>query len=73
MISGDPYIEASALHYDEKELESKKHPHELLKSEDIVVKINYKQMGVGGDVVGGLDQNRNIQFTLIEIIFTKWC
>ncbi|MDH5085487.1 glycoside hydrolase family 2 TIM barrel-domain containing protein [Clostridium perfringens] len=49
MISGDPYIEASALHYDEKELESKKHPHELLKSEDIVVKINYKQMGVGGD------------------------
>ena len=49
MVSGDPYVEASALHYTEEELGSKKHPHELVKSEDVVVNVNYRQMGVGGD------------------------
>ncbi|MPQ44124.1 glycoside hydrolase family 2 TIM barrel-domain containing protein [Clostridium tarantellae] len=49
MVSGDPTMEFSALHYTEEELESKKHPHELEKSEDVVVNLNYKQMGVGGD------------------------
>ncbi|MFR7934977.1 MAG: glycoside hydrolase family 2 TIM barrel-domain containing protein [Clostridium perfringens] len=49
MISGDPNIEATALHYSEEELGSKKHTHELVKSEDVIVNVNYKQMGVGGD------------------------
>lgn len=49
MVSGDPHLEASALHYTEEELGTKKHPHELVKSEEVVVNVNYRQMGVGGD------------------------
>ncbi|MPQ43238.1 DUF4981 domain-containing protein [Clostridium tarantellae] len=49
MVSGDPFIEGTALHYTEEELGTKKHPHELVKSEDVIVNVNYKQMGVGGD------------------------
>ncbi|MPQ44031.1 glycoside hydrolase family 2 TIM barrel-domain containing protein [Clostridium tarantellae] len=49
MVSGDPHIEATALHYTEEELSNKLHPHELEKSDDVVVNVNYRQMGVGGD------------------------
>ncbi|MPQ44605.1 glycoside hydrolase family 2 TIM barrel-domain containing protein [Clostridium tarantellae] len=49
MVSGDPTMEFTALHYTEKELESKAHPHELERIDDIALNINYKQMGLGGD------------------------
>ncbi len=48
LISGDKF-EFSALHYTPGEIESKKHPFELVKSNNTILHINAKQMGVGGD------------------------
>ncbi|MDM5199434.1 glycoside hydrolase family 2 TIM barrel-domain containing protein [Fictibacillus enclensis] len=49
MAAGLPLIEFSALRYSEDDIESAKHPYELTKLDDVVVSLNYKQMGVGGD------------------------
>ncbi|MGG5461258.1 glycoside hydrolase family 2 TIM barrel-domain containing protein [Clostridium sp. B9] len=50
MASGIPTIEFNALHYTPEELSSgKRHPHELEKEENIVLRLNHRQMGVGGD------------------------
>lgn len=49
MVSGLPLFELNALHYTEDDLESVKHPYELTKLDDIVLNVNYRQMGVGGD------------------------
>lgn len=54
MASGLPTIEFNALEYTPEELSSgKRHPHELEKAGNVVLRLNYKQMGVGGDTSWG--------------------
>ena len=48
-IIGEPVIEVNALPYTPFELEKYDYPHQLPNSERSVIRINYKQMGVGGD------------------------
>ncbi len=48
-VSGIPVVEANALPYTPEELESSDHAYKLPKSEKVALRINYKQMGVGGD------------------------
>ncbi|MBA4492901.1 glycoside hydrolase family 2 TIM barrel-domain containing protein [Paenactinomyces guangxiensis] len=47
IISGQPLLEISALHYTEENIENVRHPNELTRQKDITLNINYKQMGVG--------------------------
>ena len=61
IASGDNLIEFSALHYTEEELGSKEHPYELVKSKDVEVNLNYKQMGVGGDDSWGARPHEEFQ------------
>ncbi len=49
MAVGIPDMEFNALQYTPWELESKSHPYELTKNSSIVLRLNYHQMGVGGD------------------------
>jgi len=49
MACGFPELEINALRYTPWELESKRHPFELNPSENIILRLNYHQMGVGGD------------------------
>ncbi len=59
MIQGMPLFEFSALHYGKETLsrqnEITRHPTDLLKSKDIFLTLNHKQMGVGGDDSWGAD------------------
>jgi hypothetical protein len=74
LITGDGF-EFSALRYTPYELESKKHPYELVKSNMTELHINYKQMGLGGDDSWGAqphdefklfpDQNYQFSFSLL--------
>ncbi|WP_058302275.1 glycoside hydrolase family 2 TIM barrel-domain containing protein [Gorillibacterium timonense] len=48
-IHGCPYVELSALPYTPEELESHDHAYKLPVSSRTVVRVNDKQMGVGGD------------------------
>jgi beta-galactosidase len=48
-ISGAPTIEVNALPFTPYELEEHDHPYKLPQSDKVAVRINYKQMGVGGD------------------------
>lgn len=61
MASGDSVIEMSALHYTEEELNSKKHPYQLERINDIEVNLNYKQMGLGGDDSWGARPHQEFQ------------
>ncbi|AIQ34883.1 beta-galactosidase [Paenibacillus sp. FSL R5-0345] len=49
MAIGSPTIEANALHHTPEDLDGPKHPHEVPYREDITLRLNYKQMGLGGD------------------------
>ncbi|CAN7715567.1 glycoside hydrolase family 2 TIM barrel-domain containing protein [Paenibacillus sp. LjRoot56] len=48
-ITGLPTVELNALPYSPSELEAHDHPYKLPASDKVVVRVNYKQMGVGGD------------------------
>ena len=48
-ISGNPIIEFNALPYTSDELEENDHVYKLPESNKTVLRINYKQMGIGGD------------------------
>lgn len=48
-IGGLPTVELNALPYSPSELEAHDHPYKLPTSDKVVVRVNYKQMGVGGD------------------------
>ena len=61
-VSGAPTIELNALPYLPQELEEHDHGYKLPNSEKVVVRINYKQMGVGGDDSWG--QKTHPEFTL---------
>lgn len=59
MASGIPSIEFNALNYTPEELSSgKRHPHELKKEESVVLRLNYRQMGIGGDNSWGATPHR---------------
>jgi beta-galactosidase len=49
MAVGMPIFEFNALQYTASELESKKHPYELVKNSSIVFRVSHHQMGMGGD------------------------
>ncbi|MBO1513781.1 glycoside hydrolase family 2 TIM barrel-domain containing protein [Metabacillus bambusae] len=61
-ISGLPILELNALPYTPFELEEHDHAYKLPTSDKTVVRINYKQMGVGGDDSWG--QKTHPEFTL---------
>lgn len=59
MASGIPSIEFNALNYTPEELSSgKRHPYELEKEDSVVLRLNYRQMGVGGDNSWGATPHR---------------
>jgi beta-galactosidase len=49
LIKGDSLLEVNALPYTPFELEENDHPYKLPISDKVALRINYKQMGVGGD------------------------
>jgi beta-galactosidase len=49
LIKGNPLVELNALPYTASILEANDHPYKLPVSDKAVIRINYKQMGVGGD------------------------
>jgi beta-galactosidase len=62
MIKGEPTIELNVLPYTPEELEAHDHPHKLPESSKIAVRVNHKQMGVGGDNTWGAKTHE--EFTL---------
>jgi len=48
-VGGAPVVEANALGYSPYELEAHDHPHKLPPSDRVWLRMNYRQMGVGGD------------------------
>jgi len=48
VTAGTP-LETSALHYTAEELNRHTHPYELYKTEDVILRLNAIQIGVGGD------------------------
>ena len=48
-IDGEPVVEANALGYSPYELEAHDHPYKLPPSERVWLRVNCRQMGVGGD------------------------
>jgi beta-galactosidase len=71
LIKGDPVFELNVLPYSIEELEKADHSYKLPISDKVVVRINYKQMGIGGDDSWGskthpeftLYANRNYKFS----------
>ena len=49
LAAAEEPIEASALHYTAEELNRHTHPWELKKTEDVILRLNAVQIGVGGD------------------------
>jgi len=49
LVKGEPIIYFSAWHFKMEELDGKRHPYEIKRSEEITVNLDYRQMGVGGD------------------------
>jgi beta-galactosidase len=48
-VSGAKPLSVSARHYTTADMEAAKHRHEMERREDIVLNIDYRQTGVGGD------------------------
>lgn len=71
IVNGDPVIETNAQSYTPFQLEEYDHHYKLPDSESVTVRINYKQMGVGGDDSWGahthtefiLNADRNYEFS----------
>ncbi|MCB9249456.1 MAG: DUF4981 domain-containing protein [Ignavibacteriales bacterium] len=49
LLIGNPTMEINALHATPFDLDGPRHPSEVKKENDIVIRMNYKQMGVGGN------------------------
>jgi beta-galactosidase len=62
MIKGEPTVELNVLEYSSEELENNDHPYKLPQSDKVVIRVNYKQMGVGGDDTWGARTHE--EFTL---------
>jgi beta-galactosidase len=63
-IQGTPKLELNALPWTPEELEAHDHPHQLPVSRQTVVRVNYRQMGVGGDDSWGA--RTHPEFTLLS-------
>lgn len=71
VFKGTPTMELSALPYTPVEIEQYDHDYKLPISDKVIVRINYKQMGVGGDNSWGakthpeytLYSNRNYEYS----------
>jgi beta-galactosidase len=61
-ITGEPTVELNALPYTPFELEEHDYFYQLPESDQVVLRINHKQMGVGGDDSWG--QKTHPEFTL---------
>jgi beta-galactosidase len=59
--TGMPLLYFSAWHFPAEELERHKHPSEIVRSDDITVNLDYRQMGVGGDNSWGAWPHREYQ------------
>jgi beta-galactosidase len=78
---GLPLMEIGALHYPPSAFENAKHPYEMTRAGEITLRLNYKQMGVGGDNSWGArphpefqlpaDQNYTYSFRLTPISSSK--
>ena len=55
--TGTPLLSFSAWPFHMEELERHKHPNEIVRSEDITVNLDDRQMGVGGDNSWGAQQH----------------
>jgi beta-galactosidase len=76
LVSGNEF-EFSALRYTPFELQSKKHSYELVEDNNVILNINYRQMGLGGDDSWGAlphdefrifpDQNYKLSFRVSPI------
>ena len=53
LVSTTGTIEFSALHYTSDELNRRVHPWELTKTENVILRLNAAQTGVGGDTAWG--------------------
>lgn len=49
LVKGNPLVEVNALPYTPFELEAYDHQYKLPESDKVALRINYRQMGVGGD------------------------
>ena len=49
LITGMPEVEINALHYHPWELENKSHLYELVRDDDITLRVSYHQKGLGGN------------------------
>ena len=49
LITGMPEVEINALHYHPWELENKNHLYQLVRDDDITLRISYHQKGLGGN------------------------
>ncbi len=59
-VSGQPTVELSVLPYTAKQLEESNYGFELPKSDQTVVRINLRQMGVGGDDSWGQKTHKDV-------------
>jgi beta-galactosidase len=53
MAIGAPVVEVNALHYTPDDLDGPMHPYQATRRDDITLRVNYKQMGLGGDTSWG--------------------
>ena len=49
LLLGRPLVEVNALFFTPEELERRAHPYELARSDTITLRVNHRQMGLGGD------------------------
>lgn len=63
-VFGLPLVEANVLHYTPEELENAMHPVDLDIPSKTVLRINYKQAGVGGDNTWDLDAMPHPEFRI---------
>lgn len=49
LASGEPLIEVNASHFTPEDLSGARHEYQLTPREEVVLRLNYRQMGVGSD------------------------
>lgn len=71
LVTGNPVVEINALPYTPFELEENDHVYKLPKSDKVVLRVNYRQMGVGGDDSWGAKTHP--EFTLYANRVYSYC
>jgi beta-galactosidase len=49
LVAGMPVLNVSARHYSQDEMENARHTHDMARTDAVIVHLDYKQTGVGGD------------------------